>query len=269
MKHKLVIIVVALMVACSLQAQNVKKLAREVFENSGLNLITENLEQQFTMGLNANPAFAANPDSEPYKKKMLEVLNSNNIEKNLLSYLEEEVPLVELEAMAKFSKDPFVLEFAKLEQSLMQPGKQQEIAEYKTFLQDNPPSAERVQLVDQLIDAQNTIENMKQMSKTMIWSMMRGGNAMQPAAMQMSEEQLNNVVNQAFPPQIDGMLRQQLQTSNLFAYKDVPDDKLAKYVALWQSEDGAMTMRNMMESMNSAFEQLGEQLGHALASMKK
>lgn len=269
MKQKSILVAVVVMAASLLQAQSAKQLAREVYQNSGMNSIVKVLDQQFATQMNMNPAFAAEPETAPFKKAMLGVLNAKNIEKNLLNFLEEEVPLEELESMAGIYKDPFVNEFTVLEMSVLQPEKQQEMAVYKTELLTNPPSAERLKLIDQLIEGQNIAESTKEMNVGMVMAMMRGGNALQPEDKRLTEDEMMERMNKAFPPNFDTMINQAIQSNSLFIYKDVPDEKLAKYVAIWNSEEGKTTMVNFMNAIKYTFEQIGEQMGKSLASVKK
>lgn len=269
MKQKMFLVAIVVMAASLLQAQSAKQLAREVYQNSGMNSIVKVLDQQFANQMNMNPTFATKPEAEPFKKAMLGVMSAKNIEKYLLDYLEEEVPLEELETMAGIYKDPFVNEFTALELSVQQPEKQQEMAAYKTQLVTNPPSAERLKLIDQLIENQNTAETTKEMTLGMVMAMMRGGNALQPEDKRMNEEQMMERMNQAFPANFETMINEAIQSNSLFIYKDVPDDKLAKYVAIWSSEAGKTTMANFMNAIQFSFEKVGEQMGKSLASVKK
>lgn len=269
MKLKSILAVVVLMSASLLQAQSVKQLAREVYQNSGMNSMLKLMDQQFANQMNANPVFAGKPEAEPFKNAMIGVMSSKNIEKYMLGFLEEEVPLEELETMAGMYKNPIVNEFTALELTIQQPDKQQEMAAYKTQLLTNPPSEERLKLIDQLIEDQNTVETTRQMTLGIVMAMMRGGNALMPKDKRLNEDEMMERMNQVFPANFDVMIKEATQSNSLFIYKDVPDEKLAEYVAIWASEEGKTTMANFMNAIQFSFEKVGEQLGKSLASVKK
>ena len=269
MKLKSFLAVVVVMAASLLQAQGVKQLAREVYQTSGMNLMVKNVDQQFASQLDMHPSLANNPETGPYKKAMLQVLNAKNLEKLFLTYLEEEVPLAELETMVKLYKNPMVQEFSLLEQGLLQPEKQKELVAFREQLVANPPSADRLKLVDRLIDDQKTAETAMDMTTTMVGAMIRGGNAMLPEAQRLDEEQISERMKKSFPPNFEVLMRQSIQANCLFAYKDVDDEKLARYVSLWQSDEGRTTAQHVMEALATAFAQIGEQLGKSLASVQK
>lgn len=268
MKLKLFLVAVVVMAASLLQAQSVKQIAREVYQNSGMNAMVKMVDAQFASAMN-NLKFDQNPNAESIKKSMLKVLSSKNIENALLKQLEEEVPFEELEIAAKFYKDPFIQEFVVLEQSLYQNEKAQELLAFKTQLLSNPPTAERIQLVDQLIKDMNTIETTKQMTLSMTQAILHGGNAILPVEQRMTEEQLNDRIQLSIPANIDVMLTEAVQINSLFVYKDISDEKLTKYTARWQSEEGQIAIRNLMDVFTATFTQIGEQLGKSLASAMK
>lgn len=269
MKRKSFLVVVLVLTVGLLQAQNVKQLAREVYDNSGVKQQMKSFDAGITNGLNANPAFANSPAAAPFKQKMIEVLSAKNMEEKMLTFLEESVPQQDLETMATLLKNPLVKEFSVLEEKLMSPEAQQDMASFKQQLASNPPSEERTKLVNQLIKDLNVTEMAKTTGKNMMRAMMKGGNRMQSPDRQMTDEQMESFVAKAFTPNMDEMIQKAIYENSLFAYKDVSDEKLAEYVAIWGSEDGKMTMKHIMSGYTQSFDVLGMELGKALATMLK
>ena len=104
MKLKSMVAVFLLMTIGVLEAQNVKKLAREVFENSGMKQQVELIDAQMATVVSQNPVFANEPKALPFKNAMLQVMSAKNMEKLLIKYFEEEVPLDDLVSMSDLLK---------------------------------------------------------------------------------------------------------------------------------------------------------------------
>lgn len=268
MKLKSMVAVLLLMTIGVLEAQNVKKLAREVFENSGMKQQVELIDAQMATVVSQNPVFANEPKALPFKNAMLQVMSAKNIEKLLIKYFEEEVPLDDLVSMSDLLKKPLVKEFSLKERAVMDPSKQTEMNAYKEQLLTNPPSAKRLELIDTLLDDINAVEMARDLSLTIVKAIMKGGNSMQPADKQLTDEQVESRISSIFPANMEVTIRKAVQENSLYAYKDVSDEKLSEYVAVWSSDGGKVTMSHMIYAMSSVFEQLGEQIGKAFGLIK-
>jgi hypothetical protein len=268
MKINVVFVAVLLMTASVIEAQNVKRLARSVYENSGLKQQISMIDKNVSAAIGSNPSFASVPEAAPFVKTLMTEMSSKNMEKLLLTYFEEEVPLEQLEQIADMFKNPLFKEFSVLEATILQPAVQAQMAVYKEQLTTNPPTERRLQLIDELLMGNKSVEFAKTSTMTMVKAMFRGGNALQPTDRQLTEEHLEATFAQMFSPQMDAMLLQTVKENSLFIYKDVSDERMAEYVKLWTSTNGKLAMTHILDAFVYTFEELGTRLGASFAKMK-
>jgi len=260
-------IIISFISVCLL-AQSTPKTVNELLEISGTKVQLNQLDELINNKIEEKKVTFENTGYfEQFKRIMTTGFNSKNAEKYLIEYFELNSNEDSLKKIITTFNTPFIQEFTKLELDANSPSKQNEQITFFQNLKTNPPSQTRVQ---QLVALNNDIgasEMTVKIIKNMIFAMARGGNLSQPKEKQISEEELTKQLSLAFPENFSNQMANQIVAQFLFTYKDVSDEKLNQYIAIWKTSTTMYYNKEMMNAYDYSFSKMGELTGNAFKEL--
>ena len=136
-------------------------------------------------------------------------------------------------------------------------------------LSSNPPAAERSELIKRLDNAMGGSDMFVHMLENMITSMANGANQALPADKRQDPAELNKLMKNAFTGTLKEQFKSQLMSVWLYTYKDVDNEKLNKYIQIWESAEGRYYLKSSLAALDYTFSKTGEEIGKALAGFAK
>ncbi len=270
MKLKVSIFTALLVAGMQLMAQSKTETVKAVLEVTGFKDQLQSIDALMASKIEEKKSsFEKTEDFERFKTMMTTGMNS----KNMLSYFEEYLTKNTVEDSLKMVitlfSDPFVKEFSKLEKEASLPEKKQEMTTYFQSFSTNPPAQSRVQQLIALDKELKATEMTYKIFQNLIFSMIKGGNAILPKEKQMTEDQMKDALAKALPANFNQMLMNQSLAMSLFTYKSVSDEKLNKYLEIYKTKPGRYCMSKYMEAFDYSFTKMGSAIGNSLIQMEK
>lgn len=114
---------------------------------------------------------------------------------------------------------------------------QQAMLDFANSLSATPPSAERIKLAEKLIDVAGGLDTVLAMQLGIAEAMMRAMVPFMPPEEDVSEAKLAEVLNQ-IRMQMTEPMTNYLMVSVFFTYRQVTDEELQQYIAMYESDTG-------------------------------
>jgi len=98
-------------------------------------------------------------------------------------------------------------------------------------------------------------------------AMIKGGNNSLPKAEQVSDIEITGQMDVTFNADYEKQMTNQMLAYSLFVYKDVPDEKLNRYLEVWKTPTGKYCMDRIMKAYDYAFTKMGEITGGSFPTL--
>lgn len=200
-----------------------------------------------------------------YKEIVISIFDSSVLKKNVRSVILEHYDEKKMGQMIGFLKYPQVVLMSQSEESSKSPEAAQEMRNFVAGFQVSPPTEQRKRLIEKIDRVKRSssfvVDMQAELFKAITWGM-RG---LSPEDKKITEDQLKGVVLD-MKAQFGAHMEQQVWMGMLFAYKDVADSELEKYISLHETIEGRQTTEFIQSAYFGVHEQVAAQLQHALSA---
>lgn len=259
-----------LFICLSTAAQSTKQTVEELLEKSGSMTMFKDMDGMIEAQIAGKKAtFEKETDFEKFSNIMRSGFSAEKTEGYFIDYFSKYTKEDSLKSIIKLYDLPLMQEMIKLEKDAGSPSKQQEMQRFFAGLSSNPPSAERSESIKSLDTAIGGSEMFVRLLENMIVSMAKGANKALPNEKQLSETDLADKLKSAFPESIKEQIAGQLISVWLFTYHEVDNDKLNKYIQIWESTEGKYYSKSTLAALDYTFSKIGEDLGKAIGAFAK
>ncbi len=259
-----------LFVCFSTSAQSSKQTVETLLEKSGSMAMFKDMDSMLEAQIAGRKAtFEKEADFEKFSNMMKSGFSAAKAQSYFIDYFTGYTNEDSLKSLIKLYDLPLMQEMTKLEKDAGSPSKQQEMQRFFAGLSSNPPSAERSESIKRLDTAIGGSEMFVRLLENMIVSMAKGANKALPNEKQLSETDLTDKLKGAFPESIKEQIAGQLISVWLFTYQDVDNDKLNKYIQIWESTEGKYFSKSSLAALDYTFSKIGEDLGKAIGAFAK
>ena len=215
-----------------------EKLVSKYIELSGIEEILYSFPEQLEQTANQKSLTSTNPERD---QKVVEILksafDSSKAENELYLYLLDHTNPQHLSDMIDWLESPLGRKIKMYEVESSLPQEQANMLRYIADLQADPPSQERIILLNTLEEVSQTSELVAtitiDMIKGMIWAIGKTLPEEEQLNIQEAEEKIVEM-----KPVIKSSLRQQMVIASFYTYRDITNEELEKYIALYQSDAG-------------------------------
>ena len=206
---------------------------------------------------------------QAFDRIMKSNMNGDALVKEIRTYLVENTSQDSITSIIDMYSSPLFLRMKEIETAANDPTKSQEKLAYFEGLQTNPPSPERIQQMVEFNQVLGVSEMSMNLISNLMYSIASAANKTSPKDEQLSEDDLRAKLQAALPENFSAQLTNQMVAMFLYTYKDVSQKDMERYIEHWKSPTGQYYTKVMVESMNHAFTQMGENVGASLLEMEE
>lgn len=219
-----------------------KGLANEVLEKVGLYEMIASFPEQVEAQFAQQSPFSENPEvSNKAGEILISSFNEHDAKAYMLDYAVENITAQELEEMLVWLDSPLGSRFTASELEAGTVEGQSNLMRYAADLNTNPPSQEKILLIQDYEQKAQLTKNMLEMMKTMMKGMAQGINAIAPESEKLSdqeaEEKMEEVIGNMLP-MMERMMWQQMLITAHYMYRDFSEEEIREYMVFLQSNEG-------------------------------
>jgi len=239
-----------------------EKLVQELLTASGVRKSFDQIPEKVLQGAQQSSVRPRDPAVvAEVEKIMQDAFRSERFHKRVQDTLIKDFDRKRVETLIAAFRSPLAKKMVELEGAKVEPGA---VATFARELAKSPPPKARIDLVQRL-DAvtrasEITVEIVVTTTRAMVAGA-TGGDAKQMAAFDKrfgaQREKLAEV------------LRNAVQVTFAYIYRDVTDADLGEYLKLYEGEDGKWLMERVAAGMIDEFRSAGEQAGERIAAVAK
>lgn len=197
---------------------------------------------------------------------MEDAFRSETLYQAVVNYFKDNFDRQKLITVLDWLEFPLTKKMSQLEVESSSVEAIQEMKKFAAGLQNNPPTQERLALVqelDKVVGASDTaVGAMLAMYQTLIKTM----NPFFPPEEQLKEGQLEEQLNKA-KMQLQSVSKDNTLISFLYTYRSVSDDELRRYIDFYKTDTGSWFTKMANEALIKAVEKCSEDMGNKMARM--
>lgn len=161
-------------------------------------------------------------------------------------------------------RSPLSVKMAQLERNTSNPANMDDFKAYATSLQETPAPADRKRLIQRLDEANRTTQFSVDMQTAFFKAIFVAIEPVMEADMRLGEGELEKMVDEV-RSSLDESLRDSTRLSYLYAFRDVSDQELERYIELCESDSYRWAIQLLGNAMISALNRAGERAAHTMA----
>lgn len=259
-----------LFICLSTVAQSKEQTVETLMEKTGSTAMFKDMDKMIDTQINGSKSkFGEKEDFDKFSNIMKSGFSGKKLEEYFVQYFSKYTNEDTLKSVIKMYEQPLMQEISKIEKAAGSPENQQEMISFISGLSSNPPAAERSELIKRLDNAMGGSEMFVHVLENMIMSMAAGANQALPADKRQDPAELNKLMKNAFTEAIKEQFKSQLISVWLYTYKDVDNEKLNKYIQIWESAEGKYYLKSSVVALDYTFSKMGEEIGKAIADSAK
>ena len=207
------------------------------------------------------------PDVYPVlSQAFAQAYRADGLYEKVVAHLEAAASPEQLLAAREWLRTPLSQKMTRLEVEAASPQTQEKIPEFAAELESNPPSADRVSLVQELDEAVGATETTIAVSVATVRAVVRGVQPLLPAGKRLPEEEIEHGVAR-LEAELQSTMKYSTWLGFLYTYRSVSDQELTDYLAYWQSPEGRWlsqtTSDALLEAITAAAEDAGKRIAEA------
>lgn len=270
MKIKIYSIIASTFIACISFAQSSHQTVEELMQKSGSTGIFQQFDEMTASKIaEKRSLFQNDEDFNKFSTAMKSGFSSKDAEKFFMEYFERNTNEDSLKSVIKIYNNQFMQDMNKLETEASSPAKQQDQLLYFQGLAENPPTQERLNQLITLNNELGTSEMVVSILNNIMISMAKGLNEVQPKDKQISMDELEQKIKSSLPADFGQQMTNQIIAVALYTYKDVSNEKLNKYIAVWQTPTAKYFSSNTLKALDYTFSEMSKNMGKSLNSFVK
>jgi len=211
-----------------------------VMDLSGLTATIVQVPEQMQAGLHTsqqgNRGNISGTDYGALKKIFSDTFSAEAIKHDVVEYLGQSYDKNRYTSLVELLQSPLAKRMTALEVATGTPDEFKNMLQYATGLATNPPSAERVALVAELDKVSHATKLTATLQIETLRSMLGAFASYSPGEESATKEKLNHIINDG-REQIVTTAHQLVLVSYLYTYRDVSNEDLRKYIAIYRNAD--------------------------------
>jgi hypothetical protein len=200
------------------------------------------------------------------RQAFAEAYRADGLYAKVIAHFEATATPEQLLAAREWLRTPLSQKMTRLEVEAASPQSQEKIPEFAAGLEANPPSADRVSLVQELDDAVSATDTTIAVSVATVRAVVKGVQPLLPADKRMPEEEIEHELLR-LEAGLQSTMKYSTWIGFLYTYRSVSDQELTEYLAYWQSGEGRWlshtTTDALLEAITAAAEDAGKRIAEA------
>ncbi|MCP4265772.1 MAG: hypothetical protein GY777_09380 [Candidatus Brocadiaceae bacterium] len=215
-----------------------EKLINKYIEISGLDQMLSTFPDQIDAIFSQNTL--TSDQSETEKKVAVIMKESFDIvlvKKNLNSFLLQNTNINFFKNLINWLETPLAQKIKEEELSSSGPGSQAKLLRYIADLQTNPPSQDRITIIQEVERTTKLSELSTYIAMETIRGMLGSFNLTLPEGKRKSMGEIEEEI-QAIKPSIQNSLQQQMILTSFYSYRNISNEELIEYIEFYKSNTG-------------------------------
>jgi hypothetical protein len=268
-KFKLAFILIFTM-ASSVFSQVDEDIAEKFMEITGIEREIVQLDQIFKSQIyEKKQQFDNQKNFELFSNAMQKSFSSNRTMFYFKEFLIQKASQDSLSKIISIYNSPLMKRMSEYESKSANPKYKNDIVMYFKGIKNNPPNQKRTDLILNLNDELKTAELTEILLMNIVKSIMVGMNNMQEREKRMSDDEINNSLNEMLPEGFDDKLKNQIITMSYYTYKDASNSDLTEYIKILKRPISKYYYITVVEALNYTFTNMGEDMGEEIAKNLK
>lgn len=266
-QHSLAILSLLLVVVSPGVAQETGTTPTAIDEVLELYGVTEQVEQLAGMLLASLDQQQAQLDPEVYRvlRNAFEfTFTSEKLYNRLAASFAEQANEAQLARTLTWLQTPLSRKMTGLELAANTREAMAGLQKYSALIESQPPPQPRRALIERFDETVGATRLALEVQVAVLRALLEGANSLLPQERQSAPEQVDSLVTR-MRAQFQEPLRQQVQVSLLYTYREVSDDELAEYLTYWETEDGHWlnwtTSRALLAAIGEVSREAGTLIG--------
>ncbi len=215
-----------------------EKLISKYIELSGIDQMLLTFPDQIDAMFSQKILTSEQPESEKRVAKIMkESFDFVLVKENLNIFLLQNTDINLLENLIQWLETPLAQKIKEEELSSSGPGSQADLLRYIADLQTNPPSQDRIAIIQEIEKTTKLSELSTNITIEMLRGMFKSFNLTLPEDKRKSMGKIEEEINK-FKPVIQNSLRQQMILSSFYSYRNISNVELIKYIEFYKSNTG-------------------------------
>ncbi len=215
-----------------------ERLIKKYIETSGLDQMLLTFPDQIDAMFSQKILTSEQPEvEEKIAAIMKESFDIVLVKENLNSFLLQNTDINFFENIIQWLETPLAQKIKEEELSSSGPGSQTELLRYIADLQSNPPSQDRIAIIQEV----ERTTKLSELSTYIVIEMMRGMfksfNLTLPEDKRKSIGEIEEEIK-TIKPAIQNSLRQQMILKSFYSYRNISNEELIKYIEFYKSNTG-------------------------------
>ncbi len=261
----------SLVVAGTSSGQSDKKtLTKKIMEKSGIN------DQVRQLPLIASSVLSQSKDKLPseifsaLERETAKAWDPEKLLREISDRVEKDLDIKIMEEVLTWLDSDLGKKITAVEKANTTPGIMQAIEEYGNSLKKTPPAKKRIDLVQRLSEAENSVKTLVDMKISMTIAMLT---AINPSLPKEKQADLNIIRKQLkeLRPKIEEETRAQEMQGKFYIYRTLKDEELQRYVEFAESESGkrynTVTIGAFIDGMERGSSDFGKVVGELIKKM--
>ncbi|MFQ5794400.1 MAG: HEAT repeat domain-containing protein [Candidatus Bipolaricaulia bacterium] len=251
-------------------------LIEEILELSGMKKQIERIPARVDAELAQRQTEMNREDYEKIRKIMVESYRYDAVYRAVVDKFTDNFDQIRLLTVLNQLHSPVFQKIFQLETQASTLEAIQEMEKFAAQLQSNPPTQERLALVQRLDEATGTTELSFEMSLAIFRGMVKAFDPILPPEERKELEELEQLVNDMvndMRSQLQPLLKNNTWVSFLYTYRSASDEELTQYIDFWESDLGqwfiGVSSAAIIEAMGTAAEEVGTQLVKVLQEQEQ
>lgn len=226
-----------------------EELVARYIELSGLGKALAAVPGTFDALASQKSLTSKNPEVEQQVCRMLkESFDARQAETDLADFLLVSTDERFLRDMLRWLETPLARKITREETDSSAPGKQADMLRYLADLQDNPPSQQRIELIQGVEQATHMAELTADILIEVMQGMLEATNAALPADRQGVPEEAYREID-GLRTTIESGLREEMVLESYYTYRNITDAELAAYIGFYETELGQTEIEKTGEAL--------------------
>lgn len=217
-------------------------LADQVLEKVGLYEIISSFPEQIEAQFAQQSPFSTNQEaSRKAAEALISSFNEHEAKAYMLEYAIKNTKVEELEKMLVWLNSPLGTRFTASEIEAGTVEGQSNLMRYAADLNSNPPSQERVLLIQEYEQKAQLTKNVLEVIKAMMIGAAKGINMAVPEPEKLSDQEVEAKMAEVvgnMMPMMERMMWQQMLITAHYMYRDFSEKEIREYIAFLQSSEG-------------------------------
>jgi len=251
-------------------AENPSKNIDEILEVSGLRTQIQQVPVDIKSGFLQRQERSPKKFSPKQTKKILEILtesyDASALEASVVGYIEKRYDADLISTEIRMLSSPLNQQMTRLESEASTPEGRKKIQEYAATLKDRPPPPERTALLARLDRATGTTEIGVELLVAVSMAYIEASDSLKSGGKRLDSQQLNQMADQMrkvlWTPVEDSTM-----ASFLYIYRDVPDEELKAYTAVFESETSEWFRELVKGALTEALSTAAQRAGSRMAGI--